>query len=399
MRSSAAPSRSSSSASSTCRVPQLVVADARDGARPRRRRVLRRADARARGRRRHRDEREDDDRVPALRDPRRGRPQPGPPRHDREPRRRRAAGGHAHDAGVGRPPADASARCSTRATARSRWRRPRTAPSSGGSSACASRALAFTNLSPEHLDLHGTLEAYFDAKRRLFVEPDVDGNRPPAAVNVGDPYGRRLAEELRRARRRAAHVRDRRRGRRAPCRPSSSSGVGGSRFRLGGLALETRLRGRFNVENVLAAVALARLLGRRGRGDRARRRAPRRACPDGSRRWTKGSRSPCSSTTRTRPTRSRTSSARRAPSRPAACVCVFGCGGDRDRAEAPADGRRRDRPRGHGDRHLRQPAQRGSGGDHRRGRSPGRTGAPRSSPTAPRRSSARSSARARATSS
>ncbi len=58
-------------------------------------------------------------------------------------------------------------------------------------------ALAFTNLSPEHLDLHGTLEAYFDAKRRLFVEPDVDGARPPAAVNVGDQWGRRLADELR----------------------------------------------------------------------------------------------------------------------------------------------------------------------------------------------------------
>ena len=65
------------------------------------------------------------------------------------------------------------------------------------------RALVFTNLSQDHLDFHGTLEAYFDAKRRLFVEPDVDGNRPPAAVNVGDPHGRRLAEELRGARRRA----------------------------------------------------------------------------------------------------------------------------------------------------------------------------------------------------
>ncbi len=38
-------------------------------------------------------------------------------------------------------------------------------------------------------------------------------------------------------------------------------GAWGSRFSVGGLALETRLRGRFNVENVLAAVALARLLG------------------------------------------------------------------------------------------------------------------------------------------
>ncbi|HEY7344083.1 MAG TPA: Mur ligase family protein, partial [Gaiella sp.] len=46
------------------------------------------------------------------------------------------------------------------------------------------RALVFTNLSQDHLDFHGTLEAYYDAKRRLFTEPDVDGSRPPAAVNV-----------------------------------------------------------------------------------------------------------------------------------------------------------------------------------------------------------------------
>ena len=120
-------------------------------------------------------------------------------------------------------------------------------------------ALAFTNLSQEHLDLHGTLEAYFDAKRRLFVEPDVDGRRPPAAVNVGDAHGRRLAEELHslgempltfgltdRAELGADEL---------------EIDASGSRLVVSGLRLETRLRGRFNVENVLAAVALARLLG------------------------------------------------------------------------------------------------------------------------------------------
>ena len=51
-------------------------------------------------------------------------------------------------------------------------------------------ALVFTNLSHEHLDFHADMEDYFQAKRRLFL----DG--APAAVNVGDEYGRRLAEEL-----------------------------------------------------------------------------------------------------------------------------------------------------------------------------------------------------------
>ncbi len=47
-------------------------------------------------------------------------------------------------------------------------------------------SLAFTNLTQDHLDLHGTMDAYFEAKRRLFLE-----DRPPAVINVGDPWGRR----------------------------------------------------------------------------------------------------------------------------------------------------------------------------------------------------------------
>ncbi len=122
-------------------------------------------------------------------------------------------------------------------------------------------ALAFTNLSPEHLDLHGSLERYFDAKRRLFVEPSPEGRQPPAAVNVGDPYGRRLAEELRLFGGELltfAFDADTAADLHAD---ELELGPGGSRFRAGGIDLETRLRGRFNVENVLAAVALARILG------------------------------------------------------------------------------------------------------------------------------------------
>jgi UDP-N-acetylmuramoyl-L-alanyl-D-glutamate--2,6-diaminopimelate ligase len=116
-------------------------------------------------------------------------------------------------------------------------------------------ALVFTNLTQEHLDLHGDMESYFLAKRALFtgVVP------PPAAVNVGDPYGRRLADELE-----AAH--------RAPLvtfglRPEAEVradglelGPRGSSFTAAGIALETQLLGIFNVENVLGAVAAALLL-------------------------------------------------------------------------------------------------------------------------------------------
>jgi len=53
----------------------------------------------------------------------------------------------------------------------------------------------FTNLTQDHLDYHGTMEDYFEAKRRLF--DGRLGSRPRVSVvNVDDPYGVRLAEEL-----------------------------------------------------------------------------------------------------------------------------------------------------------------------------------------------------------
>ena len=60
---------------------------------------------RARGRRRHRHERQDDDGVPAPRDPRGGRPRPGLLGTVESARRRRAQPGGAHDARGDRPPA------------------------------------------------------------------------------------------------------------------------------------------------------------------------------------------------------------------------------------------------------------------------------------------------------
>ena len=53
-------------------------------------------------------------------------------------------------------------------------------------------AAVFTNLTQDHLDFHHTMEDYFAAKRRLFV----DGKPRRAIVNVDDGYGVRLAAEL-----------------------------------------------------------------------------------------------------------------------------------------------------------------------------------------------------------
>ncbi|MDX6471079.1 MAG: UDP-N-acetylmuramoyl-L-alanyl-D-glutamate--2,6-diaminopimelate ligase, partial [Gaiellaceae bacterium] len=98
-------------------------------------------------------------------------------------------------------------------------------------------ALVFTNLSQDHLDFHGDMESYFQAKRQLFLEP---GTR--AAVNVGDEYGRRLAAEL----------------------PDALTFGFADGAEIGPAALdgiEVKLRGRFNLENALGAFAAGRLLG------------------------------------------------------------------------------------------------------------------------------------------
>src|SRR3989475_9862263 len=50
--------------------------------------------------------------------------------------------------------------------------------------------LVFTNLTQDHLDFHGTMDEYFESKRRLFAQAG------HTVVNVGDEYGARLAAEL-----------------------------------------------------------------------------------------------------------------------------------------------------------------------------------------------------------
>ena len=110
--------------------------------------------------------------------------------------------------------------------------------------------LVFTNLSQDHLDFHGTMERYFEAKRRLFAGV-------PAAVNIGDEWGRRLARELQGERVLTFGLTDD-----ADIRPDDLELEStGARLRIGDLELTTPLLGRFNVENVLGTVAGARLLG------------------------------------------------------------------------------------------------------------------------------------------
>ncbi len=124
-------------------------------------------------------------------------------------------------------------------------------------------AAIFTNLTQDHLDFHGTMEEYFQAKRRLFLPtgPAARVSTTPAVsvINVDDPYGRRLAAELPDALTFAID-------RDADYRASDVQiGFDGCRMRLrwagGERVLELPLRGRFNVANALGALAAAHALG------------------------------------------------------------------------------------------------------------------------------------------
>jgi UDP-N-acetylmuramoyl-L-alanyl-D-glutamate--2,6-diaminopimelate ligase len=116
-------------------------------------------------------------------------------------------------------------------------------------------AAIFTNLTQDHLDFHETMERYYAAKRRLF-EP---GRARHRVVNVDDPYGARLAAELPDA---TTYAVDREATYRAA---DLKTDLTGSRFTVhgpdGAVSLTSPLPGRFNVYNVLGALAAVRALG------------------------------------------------------------------------------------------------------------------------------------------
>jgi UDP-N-acetylmuramoyl-L-alanyl-D-glutamate--2,6-diaminopimelate ligase len=58
---------------------------------------------------------------------------------------------------------------------------------------CHFAGAVFTNLTQDHLDYHPSMEAYFEAKAMLFSPERLDGS---AVVNIDDPWGARLAERL-----------------------------------------------------------------------------------------------------------------------------------------------------------------------------------------------------------
>ncbi|HEY5286805.1 MAG TPA: UDP-N-acetylmuramoyl-L-alanyl-D-glutamate--2,6-diaminopimelate ligase [Solirubrobacteraceae bacterium] len=146
----------------------------------------------------------------------------------------------------------------------------------GGQSCCAmevsSHALAlgrtdcvqfagaiFTNLTQDHLDFHETMEDYFLAKRRLFLENGQQARPGIAIVNLDDPYGRRLASELEEVVTFAIDTDAEYRAREVQIE------LGRTHLQLdtpsGTHSLSLGLPGRFNVSNALGALAAVHKLG------------------------------------------------------------------------------------------------------------------------------------------
>jgi UDP-N-acetylmuramoyl-L-alanyl-D-glutamate--2,6-diaminopimelate ligase len=121
----------------------------------------------------------------------------------------------------------------------------------------------FTNLTQDHLDFHGTMDAYFAAKQKLFVEGGTGAGAPRMAViNIDDEYGRMLAQQLQASSTTLVTY-----GMSAgDCHAEQLQFIAtGSRFLLcspaGRVQIETALAGRVNVGNILAAAAAAQARG------------------------------------------------------------------------------------------------------------------------------------------
>jgi len=206
---------------------------------------------------------------------------------------------------------------------------------------CHFSAAVFTNLTQDHLDYHPSMQAYFEAKASLFAEPLLAGG---AVVNIDDPWGARLAARLATAGRH-------------PCWRSSleqadaelrvtdleltSQGVSGTLITpVGAGRFRSPLVGRFNLMNLLQAV-----------GALAQQGLPLpllleglntfRGVPGRMERVGLGSRAALPSVLvdyAHTPDGLENALAAARPFTAGRLICVFGCGGDRDRSKRPQMG-------------------------------------------------------------
>ena len=122
----------------------------------------------------------------------------------------------------------------------------------------------FTNLTQDHLDFHGTMENYFEAKVKLFtgLAEQKKKTKPAAIVNIDDRYGEQLLDQIDKS----IPVITYGMGARADFRASNYRvEFGGTSYQLDARGKSYLVRvpliGRFNVANSVAALAAANALG------------------------------------------------------------------------------------------------------------------------------------------
>lgn len=120
---------------------------------------------------------------------------------------------------------------------------------------------AFTNLGRDHLDFHGDMESYFEAKASLFT-PERTRH---AVINVDDPRGRELVQRIGRETgiRLTTVSLDGDAACRALAYRALSDGRAAVRADLSGRTLDFNLRlpGEFNIRNALTALAMVDAIG------------------------------------------------------------------------------------------------------------------------------------------
>jgi len=205
--------------------------------------------------------------------------------------------------------------------------------------ACAIDVGVFTNLSQDHLDFHGSMPAYWTAKKRLFTHFMASGpkaGRAVAVVNTDSAHGRELAEQ--------SGIRVIRAGTGTDCSVRGGNwscdlqGIHGSiDFGARRIDIRSRLVGRHNIENLLCAAGVGAALGIDpeiiGAGLEAVGHVPGRLERVASRsgRWVYVDYSHTPDALENALSALRALTAGR-------IICVFGCGGDRDRTKRPIMG-------------------------------------------------------------
>jgi len=122
----------------------------------------------------------------------------------------------------------------------------------------------FTNLTQDHLDFHGTMENYFEAKAQLFtgLPEQKSKTKPTAVINLDDPYGAKLVDRLAKK----IPIITYGVGARADFRASNyHAEFAGTSYQLDARGKSYLVRvpliGRFNVANSMAALAAASSMG------------------------------------------------------------------------------------------------------------------------------------------